>query len=139
MEQRAEVDASISAHSAFLRSSSLVPIVGREQDLQRLRGMLLNRRPRLLTVLGPGGVGKTRLAIEVAQTCADLFPGGVRFIELAALSHGSEVAREILKRIGVVGASKDALSDILGQIGDGAPMLTGVRQLRTRTRSGSAR
>jgi predicted ATPase len=57
--------------------------VGRAAELGRVRGLL--RRSRLVTVTGPGGVGKTRLAVHAAGQAADDFPDGIHFIELSAV------------------------------------------------------
>ncbi len=122
MELRADIDA-IASRNAFVTPPGLMPIYGRDADLLRLRDLLKNRETRLVTILGPGGVGKTRLAIEAAKTFRGDFPGGICFVELIALSHATEVPREILKRTGVIGASPEAIPDILSQISSEAPML----------------
>jgi hypothetical protein len=57
--------------------------VGRESELALARGLL--DRTRLLTLTGPGGCGKTRLAIELASRTSGDFPDGVRFVSLADL------------------------------------------------------
>jgi predicted ATPase len=68
------------------------PLVGRMTELIQASAQLLNPTCRLLTLLGPGGVGKTRLALEVAHTCAATddrpspFVHGVYFVPLAALA-----------------------------------------------------
>src|ERR1051326_834834 len=60
--------------------------VGRRSEQTRL-AELLESCP-LVTLVGPGGVGKTRLALEVAASVTELFPDGVWFVELAPLSEG---------------------------------------------------
>lgn len=62
------------------------PFVGREDDVAEARRLLQDVQHRVITVLGPGGTGKTRLAIEVAQQTAQQFPDGVFFVDLASLS-----------------------------------------------------
>ena len=58
--------------------------MGREEECAAVEAAL--RRERLVTLTGPGGIGKTRLAIEVAGKVADAFAGGVWFVGLASLS-----------------------------------------------------
>ncbi len=59
------------------------PFIGRQAELQRLRTMLANPDCRLITILGAGGVGKTRLALELARQSLDHYLEGVWFVELA--------------------------------------------------------
>lgn len=59
--------------------------VGRERELNELRTLLVSPQTRLLTILGPGGVGKTRLALELASSLETMFLNGVWFVPLAAV------------------------------------------------------
>jgi len=59
-------------------------LLGRDDDLAAMRDLLA--RHRLVTIVGSGGIGKTRLAIAVADMCADSFPHGVAWVDLAALA-----------------------------------------------------
>jgi transcriptional regulator with XRE-family HTH domain len=62
------------------------PFVGRENELAKIRELLQNTsRCRLLTLVGPGGIGKTRLAIEAAGTLLENFVDGVIFVPLAGI------------------------------------------------------
>jgi len=65
---------------------SLTPFIGREPELLALGQMLCDPQCLLLTIVGPGGIGKTRLAIEAANQFKDHFPDGVWFVPLAALN-----------------------------------------------------
>jgi predicted ATPase/DNA-binding XRE family transcriptional regulator len=62
------------------------PLVGREPELAALGKLLLDPQCRLLTLVGPGGMGKTRLAIEAAHTHRAAFADGVYLVSLAPLS-----------------------------------------------------
>jgi predicted ATPase len=69
--------------------------VGREQELNLLHELLTQMRARLITLTGPGGVGKTRLALQVAADHLIDFPDGVWFIPLAAVRDPAQVMQEI--------------------------------------------
>ncbi|MBG6069203.1 BTAD domain-containing putative transcriptional regulator [Micromonospora ureilytica] len=75
--------------------SQLTTFVGREEELKRV-GELLGER-RLVTLTGPGGAGKTRLAIEAAGRV----DGEVRLVELAGLADGSDVPQAVLSALGL--------------------------------------
>jgi len=62
------------------------PLVGREAELDGIRHLLANADCRLITLIGPGGIGKTRLAIEFALRQRELFPDGVYFAPLASIN-----------------------------------------------------
>jgi predicted ATPase/transcriptional regulator with XRE-family HTH domain len=68
------------------------PLVGREEDVIRACALLADEKVRLLTLTGPGGVGKTRLALVVASACRTLFADGVVFVPLTSLSHSELLA-----------------------------------------------
>lgn len=65
---------------------SLTPFIGRDPELTALGRLLHDPQCSLVTVVGPGGIGKTRLAIEAAQHIPDLFPDGIWFVPLAPLN-----------------------------------------------------
>ncbi|MBX3059826.1 MAG: hypothetical protein KF770_25520 [Anaerolineae bacterium] len=70
--------------------AALTPFVGRRAELEHLGMQLLDPNCRLLTVMGMGGMGKTRLALELAATAVPHFPDGVTFVDLSSLA-GSEL------------------------------------------------
>ena len=77
----------------------LTSFVGRERELAELASLLATHR--LLTLTGPGGSGKTRLALELAPLLADRFPDGVTFVSLAPLADPSLIASSIAEALGI--------------------------------------
>jgi predicted ATPase/DNA-binding CsgD family transcriptional regulator len=67
------------SHNLPVQATSFV---GRAAELAKLRGMLVDANCRMLTLVGPGGIGKTRLAVEAARQQTGVFPDGVFFIPL---------------------------------------------------------
>ncbi|MEM7129457.1 MAG: BTAD domain-containing putative transcriptional regulator [Chloroflexota bacterium] len=64
---------------------ALTPLIGREQELTALNGLMVNPEIRLLTIVGPGGIGKTHLAMETALAWQSSFQHGAALVSLAAL------------------------------------------------------
>ncbi|WP_323100318.1 ATP-binding protein [Intrasporangium sp. YIM S08009] len=83
-------------------ASGLAPLFGRDADLTRLADLLTTHGARFVTLTGPGGVGKTRLATEVAARVGDAFPGGVRLLDLAAVREPEDVMPQVAAALGVV-------------------------------------
>jgi predicted ATPase/serine/threonine protein kinase len=75
--------------------------IGREPEAAALRQLLSRADTRLVTLTGPGGIGKTRLALQVAGEVAVEFPAGVCFVPLSAVSESSLIASTIAQALGV--------------------------------------
>ena len=85
----------------------LSSFVGREQQIQELQGLL--RGTRLLTLMGSGGCGKTRLAMHIAAELMGEYPDGVRLVELAALADPLLVPDAVARVFGLKEQSGKAL------------------------------
>ncbi|MBV9278715.1 MAG: helix-turn-helix domain-containing protein, partial [Chloroflexi bacterium] len=73
----------------------LTPLLGRAEELERACDLLVHDGVRLLTLTGPAGVGKTRLALEVAAACRDQFSDGAVFAPLASLAEPGLLAETL--------------------------------------------
>src|SRR5439155_14148836 len=93
--------------------ASPTPLIGREHETAGARRQLLREEVRLLTLVGPPGIGKTRLSIEAAQGLVDYFERGVRFVSLAPIRDPGLVASAIAQSVGVGEAGDRPLSEIL--------------------------
>jgi predicted ATPase/DNA-binding SARP family transcriptional activator len=77
----------------------LTSFIGRQEEIERV-GKLLEEN-RLVTLTGPGGAGKTRLAVEAAAGLTERMPGGVWLIELAGVGDPGEVPQALLSTLGL--------------------------------------
>jgi predicted ATPase len=94
----------------------LTPFVGRVREVADVSGLLLRPGLRLLTLTGPGGIGKTRLALQVATMLAGDFADGVRYVPLAAIADPTLVPSTIAQLLGLVEVSDRPLPERLQHI-----------------------
>jgi predicted ATPase len=88
------------------------PLLGREQEAAALEDLVAGEGARLVTLTGPGGVGKTRLMIEAARRLGPGFADGVRFVELAAVPAADLVAPAIATGLGLSTSAGQLTADL---------------------------
>ncbi len=79
-------------------------LLGRSRDRQRLSALLAEQS--LVTIAGPGGCGKTSMAVDVGSTMVGAFPGGLWFVDLTTVSDDAEVADTVAASVGLSAATR---------------------------------
>lgn len=85
------------------------PLIGRQQELDDLHTLLQNPLCHMVTLVGPGGIGKTRLAIETASQCQNDFSDGIYFVPLAPIAASRFIVPVIADAIGYTFQGKSVL------------------------------
>jgi predicted ATPase/DNA-binding SARP family transcriptional activator len=88
-------------------------LIGRDAELAEIVGLLGGPAARLITLVGTGGVGKTRLALEAARRVADRFPGGAVHVNLDGVEDASLLVAETAAALGLVAHTAEELSERL--------------------------
>lgn len=91
--------------------AQITRFIGRDRETAEARALLAGFR--LVTFTGPGGVGKTRLAIEMAAAMGEHFPGGVVFVDLAPRSDPAEIELAVAEAVGIKPRPGMRLTDVL--------------------------
>jgi predicted ATPase len=86
-------------------------LIGRIEDADAIKSLL--QRSRLVTIIGAGGIGKTRVALSVAASLVEAYPAGVWFVNLAPLQNPDLVADEIASVLGLHQSAERAVLEIL--------------------------
>lgn len=97
------------------------PLIGREAELNALASLLLDEpgvhRARLVTLVGAGGMGKTRLALDLAMSLRDSFGDGAAFVSLAAIQQAQHLSLTLAEALGIsLQGVKDVRQHLLAQL-----------------------
>jgi predicted ATPase len=99
-------------------------LVGREQDIDQIVALLEDPEVRLVTLTGPGGIGKTRLAIAVGERLEDRYPAGAVFVPLASIPEPGLVLPRIAAELdAVVEGAHSSLEVLVEHVGDTPTLL----------------
>jgi predicted ATPase/DNA-binding XRE family transcriptional regulator len=101
----------------------LTSFIGREREIRTVQDLLGRDEIRLVTLTGPGGVGKTRLALQIGSQLAERFPGGVVLVDLAPLADPADVCLAIGLALGIDASTAATLGSVANAIGRKALLL----------------
>jgi len=109
-------------HDTF--SPSANPLIGREAEVREIRALLSDSSCRLLTLVGPGGIGKTTLALHLAAAMQAVFPSGTAFVPLQAVHDPDFIAPAIADAIGLtLAGTGEPLAQVCQYLHDKAYLL----------------
>lgn len=101
--------------------TQLTSFVGRAEEIAEVKKLL--GETRLLTLTGPGGVGKTRLAVQVASEMLPLYPDGVWVVPLASVQDGARVPHAVASAIGMPAPDEVTVESLRDRLLDGRAMI----------------
>ncbi|MEO6208477.1 MAG: helix-turn-helix domain-containing protein [Candidatus Limnocylindrales bacterium] len=95
----------------------LTRLLGRGTEVSECEAMVSDPAERLIVLVGPGGIGKTRLATEVAASLEDSFPGGVYFVSLSGVDGAEMVLAVVASAVGLVSESASLIESLAQRLG----------------------
>ncbi|MDP1690659.1 MAG: tetratricopeptide repeat protein [Burkholderiaceae bacterium] len=115
---RAQIQATPAAAAAVLPEAK-AHFVGRKSELAELALLLSRHEARLITIVGPGGIGKSRLAQRAMQETATRFAGGAFWVELQDLGDALSVLARFAQQLGVtIDEARDQIAQLGGRLGE---------------------
>ena len=112
------------ASSEFLRPPApLTRLMGRVTEVQQVVNLLTTEERRLVTLTGPGGIGKSRVAIAAARDVEPWFPDGIAFVDLAPIEDSALVVSAIASALGIRDAGDEPLLSKVTRALDGRRVL----------------
>jgi predicted ATPase len=94
------------------------PFIGRAKQLAAIKELLLHANTHLVTLMGPGGTGKTRLSLQVAQDLLDQFPNGVYFVPLADDTDATQFISRVAQQLAVREGGRPLLENVKDYLRD---------------------
>jgi predicted ATPase/ATP/maltotriose-dependent transcriptional regulator MalT len=104
-----DVSSQTTFQAAWKVPTFLTPLIGREKAVGEICDHVQQRGMRLVTLLGPGGVGKTRVAAQVTQHLRGFFANGIYFVSLSSVQDHSQVLSHIAHTLDISGKSAEPL------------------------------
>ena len=99
--------------------AQVTPFLGRETELAALKNLLSDQHNRLITIMAPGGMGKTRLALETAQQMIQAFPQGLYFVSLDRISSAELIEQSVAEVLPIfLSSNEDPKSRVLAYLHD---------------------
>jgi predicted ATPase len=99
------------------------PFIGREVQIAAIKALMLDPEVHLVTLLGPGGTGKTRLSLQAAQEVLDQFPQGTYFVPLAEDREADQLVARIAQQLEVRDAGRPLLENVKDYLRDKSVLL----------------
>ena len=119
-------------HSLHNLPAQPTPFIGRQQELVDIRRLLNEPACHMLTLVGPGGIGKTRLALAAASAALDAFPQGVYFVPLAPLTSADYIVPALAESLDFRFYEASELTTATPELSAPEAVATGAGQLRAR-------